>query len=41
MMQQLFGDYRQKMHDDDIAQQKRRISFCYFNKNQFYSSVYH
>ncbi|CAF1347123.1 unnamed protein product [Adineta steineri] len=23
MMQQLFGDYRQKMHDEDIARQKR------------------
>jgi len=23
MMQQLFGDYRKKMHDEDIARQKR------------------
>ncbi|UJR21496.1 hypothetical protein I4U23_024580 [Adineta vaga] len=23
MMQQLFGDYRQKMHDEDVARQKR------------------
>jgi hypothetical protein len=23
MMQQLFGDYRQKMHDEDTARQKR------------------
>jgi hypothetical protein len=23
MMQQLFGDYRQKIHDEDIARQKR------------------
>jgi hypothetical protein len=23
MMQQLFGDYRQKMHNEDIATQKR------------------
>lgn len=22
-MQQLFGDYRQKMHDEDVARQKR------------------
>jgi len=26
MMQQLFGDYRQKMHDEDIARQKRMFS---------------
>ena len=23
MMQQLFGDYRQKMHEEDLARQKR------------------
>jgi hypothetical protein len=39
MMQQLFGDYRQKMHDEDIARQKRmfsnliliKMSCCFFS----------
>lgn len=28
MMQQLFGDYRKKMHEEEVARQKRLLNLC-------------
>lgn len=35
MMQQLFGDYRQKMHEEDLARQKRLFFvFVHFSEKK-------